>query len=386
MANVFKKILDRNNFLDREKRYKLQLGIVSAVFCVAGGVFTIINFLNQDTYSLGIVTGIFCFLSLLTFIFVMTLKKGRGFVEILFVVSAIIMFTYFLYTGGKGTGGFSTYWILLLPFLSMMVLGLLKGTISSLLMFLIIIFFLWIPFGKNLLLTQWQPSKAFLVRFPLVYLAAFAASFLFEISRFLTDRYADELNKKLDRAAKRDFLTGCANRHGFAEIIDNQRKKVGTPEFESAGAMLIDIDNFKNANDTFGHAFGDEVLVAAAMVFISKAGEYAVRFGGDEFVLLFENKSDFELRQIAEEIRQEITEIRFPEHPEYRFSVSIGIASTKVDKNYRVERVLELADYQSSRAKKSGKNAVYLLSYDNILGNNKKNEKHSSIFDMFNKK
>lgn len=382
MKKLISKLSQRINYLYQQQKYKIQLIIVSAVFCVAGCVFTIINFTNPKTYSLGIVTSIFCFLSLVTCLLAIFLKKGRAFVEFLFVVSTIIMFIYFLVFGGAGEHGFSTYWILLLPFLSMLVLGLLKGSIATFAMFLMIIFFLWIPFGRSLI--QWQMEDVFIVRFPLVYLAAFASSFLFELSRYISDYNVSELNNKLQEAATHDYLTGCLNRNGFAQFIDKQRSKIGTPEFESAGAMLIDIDNFKYANDSFGHTFGDEVLIAVSKVLMNKTHKRAIRFGGDEFICLFENKSDFELRQLAEEMRQEVSEIKFESQPDYRVTISIGVVSSKVDSNYRIERVLELADYQSSRAKRSGKNTVYLISYDSVLGVDKKSPKN--IYDMLNSK
>jgi len=382
MKNFFQRLSERINQLYKERRFKIQLIIVSAVFCIAGAVFTIINFTNRNTYTLGIVTATFCALSLITCLLTIFLRKGKAFVEFLFVLSAIIMFIYFIVFGGAGSHGFSTYWILLLPFLSMLVLGLLKGTIATMSMFIMIVFLIWIPFGRTFI--QWNMEDVFIVRFPLVYLAAFAASFLFELSRTLSDKSAVELNKKLEEAATHDYLTSLNNRHGFAKIIENQRGKVGGDDFITAGAMLVDIDNFKYVNDTYGHLFGDEVLIQVSKILTKHAGDYTIRFGGDEFVCLFENKSDFELRQIAEQIRNDVANIKFPLHAEYRVTVSIGIASSKVDHNYRVERVLELADYQSSTAKKSGKNVVYLISYDDVLGVDKKEPQN--IYDMLNKK
>lgn len=369
--------LSKDTFLNKEKRYKLQLLIVSTVFFLAGTVFSILNIIKNE-HTLLIVTSIFAGLSLLIIILTLALKKGRAVLELLFVGAALIMFSYFLIYGGAGDNGFSTYWILLLPFLAMLVLGLIKGSIATGIMFLIIVFFLWIPFGKSLL--QWKPDSTFTLRFPLVYLAAFASSFLFELSRFFMEKQTDELTKRLESNANHDFLTGCTNRQGLQKIIEEYKQYIGTKEFRSASCMLIDIDNFKGANDNYGHGFGDEVLISLANILKKYCGDWAVRFGGDEFVLLFKNKTDAELRQIAEAIRKEALETTFASHPEYRYTICIGIASSRVDENYRAERVIELADYQSSRAKRNGKNMVYSINFDQLLEEEKKNKKNKTIF------
>lgn len=363
-----KEILNKDIFVNKDKRYKLQLIIVSCVFFLAGVVFSILNIIKGETQLL-IATGVFSVLSLIVLVLSIVLKKRSYVLEILFVAASLVLFSYFLIFGGAGTHGFSTYWILLLPFLSMMVLSLIRGTIASGIMFLIIVFFLWVPFGKNLL--QWKPEPEFSLRFPLVYLAALASSFLFELSRFWVDKHAENLNQQLKNAAHHDYLTTLTNRHGLQEIIQEQKKLVGTKDFRSFACMLIDVDNFKAANDNFGHAFGDKVLVSLAKILKAKCGEWAIRFGGDEFILLFANKTEFELKQIAEQIRKEAQDVRFESQPDYSFTISVGIASTKVTENYRVERIIELADFQSSRAKKHGKNLVYLVSFDEILRNSK---------------
>jgi len=365
MLSKIKKLhtyISKHLLLDKNKRKRLELGIISGVFFLAGTVFTIINFITKE-YTLGYVTLAFGVVSLITLIVTVIKSKLMHVAQILFVFSALIMFVYFMIAGGAGDSGFSTYWIIVLPFVSMMVLGLYKGTIVTALMFICICLFLWVPGIRDNLL-QWTPDRTFIVRFPLVYLAAFAASALFEYSRFLTDKANVALNNQLENAASHDALTGLTNRYGLNEIVKNFTYKTETGEDVTVGnSILIDVDNFKSANDLYGHMFGDKVLVEIANVLRKHAGEWAIRFGGDEFVLLYVNKSIDEMLEIGESIRKEVEEIVYEDHPEVKFTVSVGVASHEVDMSYQIDKVIELADIQSTRAKKSGKNRVYVLDY-----------------------
>jgi len=370
IKDKFTKLINADLFVSKEKRYKLQLLLVSGIFFVVGVIFSIINIITKENQLL-IATSLFSFFSIITFILILCLNKYRWIVEMFFVGSTIVLFSYFLIFGGAGKSGFSTYWILLLPFITMLVLGLKKGTLATFIMFLLIVIFLWIPQVREVL--KWGKEMAegdfniFCVRFPLVYLAAFVSSFLFELSRFFMEKQNDSLTETLKNNATHDFLTGLTNRHGLSSIIESMRPKMGSDEFKIAGAMLLDIDNFKSANDTYGHGFGDEVLISLAKILRDQCGEWAIRFGGDEFICLFVNKEPNELLRIGEEIRKAAEQVTFASHPDYKYTVSIGVAYQKVDSSYRLERVIELADYQSSRAKKSGKNRVYLFSYDDVM-------------------
>lgn len=351
-------IIPSELFVNKEKRYKLNLVIVSVVFFIVGTIFTVVNIIKSE-YTLGVVTGSFAILSLIVAISSLLTKKKHFILELIFIAAALILFTYFLIDGGAGSIGFSTYWILLLPFLSMLVFGLVKGLICGLIMLAIIIICLALP--NNIGTPGWNPDDVFRLRFPLVYGAALVSSALFELSRFYSDIACDRINVKLQNAASHDVLTGLTNRYGLTSIIEEQKKLIGTPAFKTCTVMLIDIDNFKSANDLYGHKFGDEVLVSLANILRNKCGEDAIRFGGDEFILLFSNKTDFETRKIAEDVLSEASQVRFEDHPEYTYTISVGVATSNVDENYRLESIIELADNQASSAKNNGKNTIYSI-------------------------
>ena len=363
----------KQNLLDPVKRYRFQLVLVSFIFFIVGVLFTVFNIIN-DEKNLGIVTGIFSMLSFITFICSALFERGLVAIELVFVTVVILMFSYFIITGGassssdgvKSTEGFSTYWLLILPFCGMLVLGLKKGTITASIMFVIVAICLWIPYLRDNLLT-WAPSDTFVLRFPFVYLSAFAVSFMFEFSRNLTNEANNNLRNKLEFAADVDYLTKLKNRHWLAEYVKKETKNFKPGTKFVCNCFLIDADGFKNANDRYGHAFGDEVLVALSRVFVKYGGEYAVRFGGDEFIILSKNVSNSILYETGEKIRREVEMIHFHNHPGFSITVSIGIASKLIEKASDLDDIINAADEQSARAKQHGKNCVYMVDYDSLL-------------------
>lgn len=111
--------------INKQKRKTLELFIISSVFFLAGTVFSVINYITGENI-LGYVTTSFAVISLITLL-ITVIKPNLVIVgEILFVVASLVMFIYFMIAGGAGDIGFSTYWIILLPFVSTMILGLKK--------------------------------------------------------------------------------------------------------------------------------------------------------------------------------------------------------------------------------------------------------------------
>ena len=117
-------------------------------------------------------------------------------------------------------------------------------------------------------------------------------------------------NERLQAQAQKDPLTGLANRLKFDQsmlsMFENARKN-GTP----FAVSLMDVDKFKTYNDTYGHLAGDVCLQKVASVIqevSDKHGLFCARYGGDEFVMLYENKSDEEIMDIAHELGEKVLE------------------------------------------------------------------------------
>lgn len=148
----------------------------------------------------------------------------------------------------------------------------------------------------------------------------------------------------------RDGLTKCYNRIYFNELYNNfMRKKL------SFGIIMIDIDNFKKLNDTYGHQFGDIVLtrICSDVSEIIDNDMKLCRYGGEEFVIAVSNKDKEDIINMAEKIRKCIEIMKWSED-KVTVTLSIGIA---VSDEY-MEDTLRKADQNLYIAKTTGKNKV----------------------------
>ena len=179
------------------------------------------------------------------------------------------------------------------------------------------------------------------------------------------------IQEELRQAATTDQLTGILNREGFyrrlRSLLAGERRRMGV--------LFIDLDNFKNCNDRYGHRVGDMILREIASVFAKVCGEgqFAVRFGGDEFVICALNADSGRLEALANQIYGELAgrEYFLPTIkrmvPGYRpdlrdnISCSIGIACGEVATVQEVNGLLMCADQLLYEAKKGSK-GVYFIS------------------------
>ena len=191
-----------------------------------------------------------------------------------------------------------------------------------------------------------------------------------------------EMNKKLQRSAITELLTGLLNRQGFAKKVSDYENLVrrGKQENICATVLYIDLDNFKLCNDTFGHAVGDVILKCFSRLFerVVDKESYVVRYGGDEFLLIMPDHSLDEGIAVAKEIYHQleldnnfIQDIEEAVHdkvdisPEHRVSCSIGIAETEVYDRDNIDIALKHADSKLYAVKKSEK-SNYSVWYDDI--------------------
>jgi diguanylate cyclase (GGDEF)-like protein len=156
--------------------------------------------------------------------------------------------------------------------------------------------------------------------------------------------------------SKIDSLTGLMNRHGLNEDFREEiRNQLGD---YPVSLMFIDIDHFKSLNDTYGHHLGDEVLrrVAHCIGEHSRQSDKAVRWGGEEFLLLMPGTPAAEARMAAERLRKAVENLAHPELGSRSVTVSIGLGEIRLEET--LEQALERADQALYRAKASGRNRV----------------------------
>ena len=175
--------------------------------------------------------------------------------------------------------------------------------------------------------------------------------------RLLDDRsQLERLNHDLMERALRDSLTGLLNRAGMQALRD-------TPAFMARiedGAYclaLADVDHFKRINDTYGHTVGDEVLRAVAAIIRGclREGDYAGRYGGEEFIALFPQTRIAEAARMAELVRERVEAMRLP----CQVTLSIGLVEGRRCLESRLI-ALARADRALYEAKRNGRNQVAL--------------------------
>lgn len=176
---------------------------------------------------------------------------------------------------------------------------------------------------------------------------------------------SEELFLQHKNDAFTDPLTGLSNVRNFDRVF-NEAKKRQLKSNENISIMILDIDRFKQVNDTYGHLEGDKVLSKFALILKSIQGpnEIVSRNGGEEFSILIHNCTLEEAKERAESVRKVIENSYFlinNDTKSIHISVSIGV-TTYSDSTKEIDRLYEHADQALYAAKKSGGNRVYLYS------------------------
>jgi diguanylate cyclase (GGDEF)-like protein len=171
------------------------------------------------------------------------------------------------------------------------------------------------------------------------------------------ERMVEERTLELRSLAYRDQLTGIANRRGFSDSF-GATTAAAAPDARLA-LLLIDIDRFKEINDTYGHQAGDEVAIEIGRRIgaVLRPTDCFGRWGGDEFIVLFSDLGSRPLKTIAEAIRRGLS------HPvELRsgqsVAVTVSIGACLVEPGETVEQVADMADAALYVAKDEGRDRV----------------------------
>ena len=174
------------------------------------------------------------------------------------------------------------------------------------------------------------------------------------------DRLEEHFERKLYDSATRDGLTGLFNKQHFLERL-HQEHTHSVRYDRSFALVLLDIDDFKRVNDTFGHAAGDHVLceIATAVAQTLRGDELLARFGGEEFILLLRKADLREGLHVAERLRREVESLAIHwEGERVPVTASFGVTSTSSKQVENPTRLFVEADECLYRAKRAGKNRV----------------------------
>lgn len=178
-------------------------------------------------------------------------------------------------------------------------------------------------------------------------------------------------NHELEKLASLDGLTGILNRRKFDEYMD-----IEWPKHQSSSnwlsLILLDVDFFKNYNDTYGHQMGDDALrtVAAGISeVLIHTDSYIARYGGEEFAVIMPLTPPAEAHKMAESIRKNIKNKKIPHRSsdiENVLTTSIGVATLIPNKTASIKELIHLADEALYEAKREGRNRVSTRSAKNI--------------------
>jgi diguanylate cyclase (GGDEF)-like protein len=182
-----------------------------------------------------------------------------------------------------------------------------------------------------------------------------------ELKREIEERRSAQ--ETLEKLASLDPLTGVLNRREFF-LLGEREVQHAVQSGRSLAVLLFDIDHFKQINDSYGHAIGDQFLIHATKALSEslRQGEIIGRYGGDEFVVLLPGNNRFQGKQIAERLRKTIaSQIIVTPKGDLSITLSLGIADISQSNNSTLETTLALADQALYTAKRAGRNqlAVY---------------------------
>lgn len=342
VARIFNEI--KMNITDERRQRMFVLQWVHRLLSVIALIMTLMNAFTGKVvlmYS----TLIFAILCIINAVVCLAGNAGFRISANLLAIEVIVLFTFFLVSGEPE--GFAVNWICLLPVFAFLLYGCKHGALVSGVMMAILVFLLWIPFGRGLL--RYEYTESFCLRYPFVYMASFAIAAILGLVIQITQRELKNRNIEYAYLNTHDQLTGLYNRYGMDEMVRKDHEGVMT-------VFMMDLDWFKKINDSFGHMDGDVLLKQVAGI-ISKACEgygKVARWGGEEFVIISYDERD--PGKMAERILKKVREAEVDMHDgtSVHLTLSIGIAQAKTDEASLGDLLME-ADRKLYQAKEMGR-------------------------------
>lgn len=168
-----------------------------------------------------------------------------------------------------------------------------------------------------------------------------------------------ELNRKLKHLSETDTLTGLLNRRALVQRVETLFTRADTNS-EDIAVALFDIDHFKQVNDTYGHAVGDEVLagVAATISKMMRPTDAFARLGGEEFVIILRAVTAQEALALVEAVQKRLRKTVVQEALQLRITASFGLSLRRARSGESWDEVFRRVDKHLYAAKHAGRNRI----------------------------
>ncbi len=361
---MFKKILLSDIDIDgSHKDYRrlimINLGYLINIFVLA--LFAFSNIFVQDKLLPGVIEVLFIIPTLYGFFKLRSTKdieKNSIFIATLFFILAVGINFYFQFKECVSA------WALLFPFVIMSLLGFQKA------LKVVIVFNLIIYIGSYYFVSEGGMSYLAYTRFVTVSIIISSLVYFYEKSISISFEKQEQLNTSLIASIEEarelaitDALTGLYNKRHFDTILSeefNRAKRADEPFI----LAIVDIDNFKPYNDTYGHDSGNNALEIVGKILnrqTSRSGDYAFRIGGEEFAVILQSRSSENVDNHFNDLRSKIEDKKI-EHmnnkPYNLLTVSIGAVSVVNYEGLTVMDAYREADKNLYAMKHNGRNAV----------------------------
>ena len=311
--NFINKITD--GLLNDKLRQSFLITFLSGLLAAITGMNTVIHFIKDPDKVFAIICAATFVLSLSVLLLTIFLNKYHDIWRRVFMVGLLLFFGYHCWDGGPD--GFLHLWILLVPAFSFLAFGLYEGFIIAIPIFLTMVAFFWWPLADlrkfateqaNLLVIDneaYSLSVNMKLRITFIYVVAILLGYFAELVRHIAAKRLKGYTENFKYASMHDSLTGLANQNFLAKFLDETYQN--RTDQTTLGCLFVDVDSFKNVNDTYGHLFGNVVLVKIAEILSQEKEAFVCRWGGDEYVVCLKYVSEQHLMELGERYRYAIS-------------------------------------------------------------------------------
>jgi len=357
----------------RNYRRLILLNILLYLAIAMSGLFAFFNFFKLDNVMIASFDMVMC----LTLVYgVYDVHKNRRLKRAINIFIAILFVFLIAFSLLNQNQSFGIIWTIFFPLVSLLLLDKAKGLAAVALFYFIIFFFTFEGIGV------WQEGNwdiASFLRFFMASLTLSAIVYFIEYSHELSEDMLEETRAKeeenmrtLQELSSKDALTKLYNRRYLHEIFPKEFQTAQRHEYYF-GFFILDVDFFKQYNDTYGHQKGDEALKALASVLkthMRRSEDFVFRLGGEEFCGICvsddESKIEAQIKVLLHAI--ESLGIEHKSSSVSRFlTASIGVQIIKNYDNYGFDRLYKEADEALYRAKDEGRKCIIFAQDLNLL-------------------